>query len=79
MNNSPRMLILFTFITALVVGGIAVLATDKWYAIIPPLLLHGIGSVIVLAGVSKRLAQGDKPDPVTEARLDEQGAGPDPG
>jgi hypothetical protein len=27
---------------------------------------------VVVSGVFKRMSQGDKPDPVTEARLDEE-------
>ena len=71
--GSPRMLILFTFVTALVVGSIAALALETWWVIIIPLLFHAIGSVVVTAGVFKRVEQGDKPDPVTEARLEEEG------
>ena len=71
--GSPRMLVLFTLITALVVGAIAALALEKWWVILIPLALHAIGTVIVVSGVFKRLEQGDKPDPVTEARLEEEG------
>ena len=70
--GSPRMLVLFTFVTALVVGGIAALALETWWVIAIPLALHAIGTVVVLGGVSSAIAQGDKPDPVTEARLEEE-------
>ena len=70
--GSPRMLILFTGATVLVLGGIAALVTDSWLALVIPLVLHGIASALVLSGIGKRLEQGDKPDPVTEARLDEE-------
>jgi membrane protein implicated in regulation of membrane protease activity len=68
------MLVLMTLATVLVVFGIIALATGSWWALIIPLVLHLIGSVLVISGVFKRLQQGDKPDPVTEARLDEEGA-----
>jgi membrane protein implicated in regulation of membrane protease activity len=71
--GSPRMLVLFTFVTALVVGAIAALAIGKWWVILIPLVLHAVGTTIVVSGVFKRLEQGDKPDPVTEARLEEEG------
>jgi hypothetical protein len=64
-----------TFATVLVVGGIAALATDSWLALVIPLVLHLIGTVLVITGVFKRLDQGDKPDPVTEARLEDERAG----
>jgi membrane protein implicated in regulation of membrane protease activity len=67
------MLVLFTLVTALVVGAIAALALEKWWVIFIPLVLHAIGTTIVVGGVFKRVEQQDKPDPVTEARLEEEG------
>lgn len=75
MTGNPRLLLLLTFTTALVLGGIAALATKSWWALAIPVVLHVIGTVVVVSGVFKRVEQGDKPDPVTEARLDEQRAG----
>ena len=72
MSGNPRLLLLMTFLTALVVGGIAALATGSWWALAFPLVLHGIGTVAVVSGVFKRLEQGEKPDPVTDARLDDE-------
>jgi membrane protein implicated in regulation of membrane protease activity len=66
------MLILMTFATALVVGGILLLATDSWIALVVPLALHVVGTVLVISGVFKRLDQGDKPDPVAEAAQDDR-------
>jgi membrane protein implicated in regulation of membrane protease activity len=66
------MLLLMTFATAVVIGAILVLATGSWWALAVPVVLHGIGTTVVISGVFKRLDQGDKPDAVTEARLDEQ-------
>jgi hypothetical protein len=63
-----------TLATVLVVGGIAALATGSWLALAIPVALHVIGTVVVVGGVFKRVEQGDKPDPVTEARLDDQRA-----
>jgi CHASE2 domain-containing sensor protein len=75
MSGNPRLLILMTLATVIVVGGIAALATGEWWALAIPLVLHGIGTVIVVSGVFKRVEQGDKEDPVVEARLDEERAG----
>jgi membrane protein implicated in regulation of membrane protease activity len=63
-----------TFATALVVGAIAVLATGSWWALLVPLAIHGLGTAVVLSGIFKAVDQGDKPDPVTEARLEEERA-----
>jgi membrane protein implicated in regulation of membrane protease activity len=73
--GNPRMLLLMTLCTALVVGGIIALATRSWWALLIPLALHALGTVVVIGGVFKRLDEGDKPDPLTEARLDDERAG----
>jgi membrane protein implicated in regulation of membrane protease activity len=70
--GSPRMLVLMTLATVLVIGGILALATGSWWALVIPVVLHVIGTGLVLTGVFSRVEQGDKPDPVTEARLDEE-------
>lgn len=75
MTGNPRTLLILAFATALVVGGILLLATDSWLALAVPLVLHALLTVVVLGGFFKRLEQGDKPDPVTEARLDEERSG----
>jgi membrane protein implicated in regulation of membrane protease activity len=72
MTGNPRMLTLMTFATAVTLGGIAALATKSWWALVIPVLLHVVTTILVVSGVFKRLEQGDKPDPVTEARLDEE-------
>lgn len=74
MTGNPRLLLLMTLAAAVVVGAIAVLATGKWWTLLIPLVLHGIATFLVLGGVFKAVNQGDKPDPVTEARLDEERA-----
>ena len=57
--GSPRMLVLMTFATALVLGGILALATKSWWALAAPVVLHVIGTVVVVSGVFKRMDQGD--------------------
>jgi membrane protein implicated in regulation of membrane protease activity len=73
--GNPRMLVLMTLATVLVLGGILALATHSWWALIIPVALHALGSVVVIGGVFKRTEEGDKPDPVTQARLDDERAG----
>jgi cytochrome c biogenesis protein CcdA len=74
MKGNPRLLVLMTFATVFVVAGIAALATGSWLALVIPVLLHVVATVVVVSGVFKRLDQGEKPDPVTEARLDDERA-----
>jgi len=73
-NDSPRMLVVFTAATAVVVGLIAALATDSWIFLPIALAIHAAGTALVLLAIAPRLKDEDKPDPVTEARLDEEGA-----
>jgi membrane protein implicated in regulation of membrane protease activity len=74
-QGSPRLLVIFTAATALVVGLIAALATDNWIFLPVAIAIHAIGTVFVLMAIAPRLKDEDKPDPVTEARLEEERAG----
>jgi membrane protein implicated in regulation of membrane protease activity len=57
---------------AVIVGAVIALAVNNWWLLLIPVALHAIGTTIVMTGFFKRLGQGDKPDPVTEARLEEE-------
>jgi membrane protein implicated in regulation of membrane protease activity len=74
MTGNPRLLVIMTFATALVVGGVLALATGSWWALLIPVALHAVATFLVTSGIFKRLEQGEKPDPVTEARLEEERA-----
>jgi membrane protein implicated in regulation of membrane protease activity len=67
------MLLWMTLAAAAIVAAILVLATGKWWTIFFPLVAHGIGTTLVTRGVLRMLDERDKPDPVTQAHLDEQG------
>ncbi len=62
------MLVIFTLGVAIVVGAVVALATGKWWALAIALLVHAVGSVIVLGVTRSALSQTEKPDPLTEAR-----------
>ena len=64
------MLVIFTAGAALMVGVIASLALNSWWLLLVALGLHAIVSVVVLGFTFKRIEQGDKPDPVTEAHME---------
>jgi membrane protein implicated in regulation of membrane protease activity len=76
MFGTPRMLLWMTLAAALIVGGILVLATGEWWTLLIPVALHAVGSALVVTGVFKVLDERDKPDPVTQARLDDEGERP---
>ena len=73
-QGSPRLLVIFTAATALVVGLVAALATDNWIFLPIALAIHAAGTVLVMMAILPRLEDEDKPDPVTEARLEEERA-----
>ena len=73
MFGNPKLLLWVTLAGAAIVAAILVLATGEWWTLFIPLLLHGAGTALVTMGVFKVLGERDKPDPVTQARLDEEG------
>ena len=74
--GSPRMLVAFTVATAATVALVAVLATETWWALPIVLAGHIAALVLVMRPVYGAMSQQDKPDPMTEARLEEEGRGP---
>jgi membrane protein implicated in regulation of membrane protease activity len=76
MFGSPKMLLWMTLAAAAIVAAILVLATGEWWTIFIPVVIHGVGSALVVSGVFKVIGERDKPDPVTQARLDEEGKRP---
>ena len=72
MTGNPRLLVIFTFATFLVLGGVVSLATDEWWWLILAVALHAIGTGVTLGVLGKALGQQDKPDPVEEAALEER-------
>lgn len=73
MFGSPKMLVWMTLAAALIVGAIIALATGKWWTLLIPVAIHALGTTLVTTGVFRVLGERDKPDPVTQARLDEEG------
>jgi membrane protein implicated in regulation of membrane protease activity len=69
------MVILFVA-TGIVVAAVAALALQSWLLLVAVLALHGIASAVVVATAWRRAGDTrDKPDPVTEARMEEQATG----
>ena len=70
------MFVVISAATVLVVGAIVSLATGSWWFLIVALAAHAIGTLVVLAyTMSKVTDDKDKPDPVTEARIEEEESG----
>lgn len=68
--GNPKMLVVFTLAAAIVIGLIAALATNNWLLLLLALGVHAVASVVVLGFTFKRIEEGDKPDPVTEAHIE---------
>jgi membrane protein implicated in regulation of membrane protease activity len=73
--GTPRMMIVLLGAAALVVGATAALALGTWWILVAVLAVHAVASSFVIAYTWKRAGQaGDNPDPLTEARIEEERA-----
>jgi membrane protein implicated in regulation of membrane protease activity len=73
MFGSPRMLLWMTLGSAVVAAAVLVTVTGEWWTLLIPIAIHALGTTLVLTGVFKVLGERDKPDPVTQARMDDEG------
>ena len=72
--GTPKLMFAMLGAAAIVVGAIGVLAFETWWVLIVAVAALAVASVFVLGYVGKTLQNADKPDPVTEARLEEEGS-----
>jgi hypothetical protein len=68
--GNPRMLVAYTLGVVVVVGAVIALATNSWWILAAAIGLHLAASAFFLVFTFKRINQGDKPDPVTEAHME---------
>src|SRR5918992_802258 len=70
---TPRLMVVLFVATGVVVAAVVALALQSWWVLVVALLLHSVATVAVV-GYTLRHAEetGDKPDPVTEARIEEE-------
>jgi hypothetical protein len=62
--------------TGVVVAAVAALALQSWLLLVAVLAVHGIASALVIGTAWSRAGDTrDKPDPVTEARIEEERTG----
>jgi membrane protein implicated in regulation of membrane protease activity len=74
---APRLMILIFGALALVVGVVASLALDSWWILVGVMAVHLLGSGAVIGYAFMAAGQEeDKPDPVTQARLEEESEHP---
>jgi membrane protein implicated in regulation of membrane protease activity len=77
--GTPRMMFVMLGAAAIVVAAVASLALDSWWILVAVLALHLLAAAVVIGyGLMRAGESYDKPDPVTEARLEEEGRTGDP-
>jgi membrane protein implicated in regulation of membrane protease activity len=73
--GTPKFMILLFVAAGVVVAAVAALALKSWVLLFVVLALHAAASTIVIIVALRRAGEtGDKPDPVTEARIEEERA-----
>lgn len=64
------MLVIFTLAAALVIGAIIALATNNWWLLLVALGIHMVATAVTIGFTFKKIEEGDKPDPIDEARME---------
>jgi membrane protein implicated in regulation of membrane protease activity len=71
--GTPRMMVLIFGALALMVGAIASLALGSWWILVAVLAVHALVSAVVIGYAWHQAGRSvDKPDPLTEARLEQE-------
>ena len=78
-SGTPRMMLILLGAAGVVVAGAAALALQSWLVLFALLALHGVATTLVVVYTLRLAARDyDKPDPLTEARIeDEEASGGD--
>ncbi len=71
--NEARPLIAISFFVALIVGAVIALITGSWLFLLVALVLHGVGTVVVVATALRFASQVESADPRTAAALEARG------
>ena len=72
---APRLMVIVFAAAGLAVAAIVLLATQSWWALGVALVIHAVATTAVVAYSLRRAEQDEgKPDPVTEARVEEEQA-----
>src|SRR3712207_2358276 len=70
MMGNPKMLIAVSLGTVVVVAAIIAAATNSWIVLPVAVLVHFVVSGVVIGFFFKKIEEGDKPAPVTEAHIE---------
>ena len=73
--GTPRMMVIMLGAATLVVAAVAALALDNWAILFVVLAVHLVVSAVVVGYSLRKVGEDEgKPDPLTEARLEEEQA-----
>jgi membrane protein implicated in regulation of membrane protease activity len=77
-TGTPRMMVVLFGATGVVVAAVAALALQSWWVLFAVLALHATATAFVIGYTFRKAGEShEKPDPVTEARIEEEsGSGP---
>jgi membrane protein implicated in regulation of membrane protease activity len=74
-SGTPRMMLVLLGATGVVVAAVAALALRSWWVLIAVLAVHATATTLVIGYTLRKAGHDfDKPDPVTEARIEERHA-----
>lgn len=68
--GNPKMLVAVTLGTVVILAAIIAAATNNWLILPIAVLVHFVVSGIVIGFFFKKIDEGEKPDPVTEAHME---------
>jgi len=72
-TGTPRMMLILLGATGVVVAAVAALALQSWWVLIAVLAVHATATtVVILYTLRQAGVDYDKPDPVSEARIEEE-------
>jgi membrane protein implicated in regulation of membrane protease activity len=74
-SGAPRMMLVLLAATGVVVAAVAALALQSWWVLLAVLAVHGTATTFVILYTLRQAgADYEKPDPVTEAAVEERRA-----
>ncbi len=75
-TGTPRMMVVLFGATGVVVAAVAALALQSWWVLFAVLALHATATAFVIGYTFRKAGEShEKPDPVTEARIEEEQSG----
>jgi hypothetical protein len=76
--SANRLILIVTFVAAVVVGGVVALVTEQYWAVVLAAALHAMGTLVVAGGAIELTTNIEHVSPAVAARLEEEGvADPD--